>query len=123
MSAPRLTDAAPLLIRPVHPGDGRELARVAALDDALLPPAPLLVAEVGGELWAAVSLATLEIIANPFRPSAEPAALLRQRALDLGASVPRPRRWGRAVRPWRPPPSPTERRTGRWPAPAADGRR
>jgi hypothetical protein len=94
MSVSPHTDTAELLIRPAFPDDDRELMRLAELDEASVPPAPLLVAEVEGELRAAVSLTTLEAIANPFRPTAELTALLCQRAVQLGARSPR-RGWRR----------------------------
>ena len=122
MSVSRLTDIAALVIRPASPADDGPLARLAQLDEAAVPPAPLLVAEVGGELQAAVSLATLEAIANPFRPTAELTALLSQRAVQLGAAAPRrPRRRWELHRGVRAPAS--GRGTARSPALAAHARR
>jgi hypothetical protein len=63
--------------------DARALARLAALDCAAVPPAPLLVAEVGGELRAAVSLRDGSAVADPFRPAASLLSLLRTRAGQL----------------------------------------
>ena len=45
-----------ITIRFAYPDDDAALRRLAALDSQLLPPGPLLVAEVAGELWAAVSV-------------------------------------------------------------------
>ena len=54
---------------------------------------PALVAEVGGELWAAVSLGgEPRAIADPFRPTAELVALLRERAKRLTQHPARPLR-------------------------------
>jgi hypothetical protein len=89
-----------LTIRPAFPDDAAAIAVLATLDDARVPPEPLLLAEVAGELWAAVSLSTLEAVADPFNPSAEVAAILEQRAQQLRAAhMPKPRRpWLRLKR-------------------------
>jgi hypothetical protein len=56
-----------------------------------VPPGPLLVAEVAGELWAAVSVTGVpRAIADPFNHTAELVSLLRERADRLTHS-PRPR--------------------------------
>ena len=60
----------PITVRPAYADDERALARLAALDSAPVPPAPLLVAEVEGELRAALSLWDGTVIADPFHPSA-----------------------------------------------------
>src|SRR3954451_17767352 len=70
-------------IRPAHSGDYTALWQVAALDDALVPDGPLLVAELEGEGVAALSLAGGESIADPFRRTAEAVELLRLRASQL----------------------------------------
>ena len=76
-----------ITIRPGYADDGRALVRLAALDSASgVPPAPLLLAEVDGELSAALSLNDGSVIANPFRPTADVVALLR------AAAKPAPRR-------------------------------
>ena len=63
--------------------DARALARLAALDSGTVPPAPVLVAEVGGELRAAYSLRDGSAVADPFRPTAHLLALLGTRAAQL----------------------------------------
>jgi hypothetical protein len=63
---------------------------LAELDDACVPPAPLLLAFVGEELWVAASPGTGTVICDPFRPSAEVAALVLERGRQL--TVPEPRR-------------------------------
>ena len=80
-----------ITIRFAYPDDAAAVRRLAALDSQPLPPAPLLVAEVAGELWAAVS-ATGEArtIADPFRHTAELVALLHERA-DRLTVPPQPR--------------------------------
>jgi hypothetical protein len=44
------------------------------------PRGVVLVAEVGGELWAAISLDDHHVVADPFRPTGELVALLAERA-------------------------------------------
>jgi len=85
-----------ITLRYAFPDDEAPLARLAALDSASLPDAPQLVAEVGGELRAAISLADGCVIADPFHPTAALVALLRERGRQLsGMQV--GRRW-RALR-------------------------
>lgn len=66
-----------LTIRPADRTDGAALLRLAALDSAALPKGPLFIAEVGGELRAAVSASNLDAIADPFHPTAHTVALVR----------------------------------------------
>jgi hypothetical protein len=77
-----------VLIRRGHPDDAPAVARLADLDEAPVPPAPLLLGEVAGELWVAVSLLTLDHIADPFRRSAEIADLTMRRARQLRGEPP-----------------------------------
>ncbi|MDX6675793.1 MAG: hypothetical protein QOH11_3211 [Solirubrobacteraceae bacterium] len=86
-------------MRRAHPADAAALARLAALDCGRVPAGDLLVAEVDGELWAAVAISGHGAIADPFRPSAAIVGLLRMRAAQLdfparavGPSPSRPRR-------------------------------
>jgi hypothetical protein len=67
-------------IRPAAAADTRALRRVAERDSRVLPGGPLLVAEVAGEVRAALSLDTGEAVADPFRPTAALVDLLRLRA-------------------------------------------
>lgn len=62
------------------------LERIAVLDSRPVPAQPVLVAEVDGQLEAALSLATGEAIANPFAPTLELVRLLELRAEQLRAS-------------------------------------
>jgi hypothetical protein len=80
---PSLSVDAAVTIRYAFPDDEPSLRRLAVLDSAVMPPAPLLLAEVEGQLRAAVSLATGETIADPFHPSAGLIELLRARAHQL----------------------------------------
>lgn len=92
---PSRNPAEALTIRPAKSADGPALSRLAQLDSA--PPfdaAPMLVAEVGGELRAAIPLDGGRAIADPFQRTAELSAILAERALQLEARAPRraPRR-------------------------------
>jgi hypothetical protein len=85
-------------IRPAYPEDEPALRRLAALDSAAVPRAPFLLAEVEGELRAALSLADRRAIADPFRPTLELVALLRSYAAATAADArphgrPRERRY------------------------------
>jgi hypothetical protein len=81
---------------------------LAQLDSAPAPkPVPTLVAEVGGELRAALPLDGGRAIADPFRPTAELVAILAERARQLAPSpARRGRRRRRLVRAPRPAPVP-----------------
>ena len=67
-------------IRDAYVADAEALRRLAQLDSNEVPPAPLLVAEVDGRIWSAVSLSDGSVIADPFHPTAELIALLRRHA-------------------------------------------
>lgn len=86
-----------LTIRLALPADATALSRLAQLDSVASPePVPMLVAEVGHELHAALPLDGSPAIANPFRRTAELVAMLAERAWQLEA--PGPRRAGRRSR-------------------------
>jgi hypothetical protein len=70
-------------IRPAFPDDAAALARLAALDSQPLPSGRLLLAEVHGEIWAALSLEHATAIADPFRQTAAVVELLRARARQV----------------------------------------
>jgi hypothetical protein len=67
-------------IRRAVAADARALERLAQLDCGRVPAGEVLVAEVGGELLAAVSVASGAVVADPFRRTADIVALLRVRA-------------------------------------------
>ena len=67
-------------IRSATGADQEGLVRLAQRDTATVPREPLLVAEAGGELRAAISLADGRTIADPFSPTADLIDLLRARA-------------------------------------------
>jgi hypothetical protein len=76
----------PVTIRSAVADDRPALARLAALDSQPLPEGPMLIGEVAGKAWAAVSLDGAVALADPFQPSAEVTALLRSRARQLRAA-------------------------------------
>lgn len=86
-----------LTIRGARPEDAETVAGLAELDEAPVPAEPLLLAEVDGELWVAVSLSTAAYVADPFRPSAE----LTFELLERSRAYRRPHRQTRgAARRW-----------------------
>jgi hypothetical protein len=78
-----MADQTTIEIRMLGLEDGAALARLAQLDTADTPPAPLLGGIVEGRLVAAHSLATGRSIADPFRHTAEIRSLLVERAGQL----------------------------------------
>jgi hypothetical protein len=89
-------------IRYAFPDDARALVRLATLDSREAPSAPVLLAEVEGELWAALSLTDGAVVADPFRRTAALVELLGARANQLRAGVAAgrgragiPQSWGR----------------------------
>ena len=74
-------------IRRARPADARALLQLAALDEAVPLAGEVLVAEVEGELWAAVDLTDGRRISDPFRAASEARALLELRAALLGRSA------------------------------------
>ena len=79
-----------ITIRRAYADDQLPLLRLAALDSAdSVPPTPLLIAEVDGQLRAALSLGDGSAIADPFVRTADLLELLQTRAR---ADATRPRR-------------------------------
>jgi hypothetical protein len=72
-------------IRYAFPDDARALVRLATLDSREAPSAPVLLAEVDGELWAALSLTDGAVVADPFRRTTALVELLGARARQLRA--------------------------------------
>lgn len=58
-----------ITIRRAYADDDTALLRLAALDSSEVPSAPVLLAEVDGELRAAMSLADGSAIGDPFFPT------------------------------------------------------
>jgi hypothetical protein len=84
-----------MIIRRTTPDDITALRRLAALDSKRPIESDALVAEVDGELLAAVSLTGDEAVADPFKPTADLVAMLEMRAAQL-ATPPEPPRSLRA---------------------------
>ncbi|MEX2194444.1 MAG: hypothetical protein WD844_04085 [Thermoleophilaceae bacterium] len=74
-----------VVIRSAGPWDDAALVRLAELDSSRLPRGEKLVAEVRGELIAAVGMADGRAVADPFRSTADVVGLLRMRAGQLRA--------------------------------------
>jgi hypothetical protein len=74
---------APLRIRQARHADAVALERLASLDSSRAPRGDVLIAEVGGELWAAYSLEDGHHVADPLRPSADAVLMLAQRGRQL----------------------------------------
>lgn len=84
--------ASAITIRGAYADDDGPLFRLAALDSSEVPPGPLLIAEVDGELRAALSLRDGSAIANPFFPTLGLLELLRTHAtVSVPQRVPRRR--------------------------------
>ncbi len=69
-----------LTIRRATADDALAVRRLSVLDSAFPPTGDVLLAEMGDELWAALSLETGAAVADPFRPSRDLVDLLRFRA-------------------------------------------
>jgi hypothetical protein len=67
-------------VRYAAPDDVDALLRLAELDSSRPPRGLVLVAEVGDELWAAVSVDDDHAVADPFRPTGELVLHLHDRA-------------------------------------------
>jgi hypothetical protein len=81
----RLPMSSAIAIRTATAHDHEVLVRLAALDTAELPSGHVLLGAVDGEVQAAVEVATGRVVADPFRPTADLADLLRMRAARLSA--------------------------------------
>ena len=93
LQAPITSLTAPITIRLATPDDHLALTGLDALDSAEAPPpGRVLLAEVDGELRAALSLADGSAIADPFHPTLAILELLRTHARALVARKPRTRR-------------------------------
>ena len=76
-----------LTIRRATASDEFAVRRLAALDSAFPPTGDVLLAEMGDELWAALSVDTGHAVADPFRHSGDLVDLLRFRAGRLTADT------------------------------------
>ncbi len=75
-----------IAIREAEVADMPALLELAELDSRPLPDGRLLVAEMDGELLAAVGSGNGVVIADPFVPTAELQQLLRLRAEQVSAN-------------------------------------
>ena len=102
-----------IMIRMAVSADAEALGRLAQLDSAPPPaPVPMLVAEVGGELRAALPLHGGPPIADPFRPTVELVAILAERTRQLAPPPRRPARRPRLPRAPRQAPTPAHAQRG-----------
>jgi hypothetical protein len=94
-------DSPVITIRAASTADELAIIRLAALDSAPVPRAPLVLAEVEGELRVAVSADDLAVVADPFQRTAELAALLREHVERTRPPAAPLERRGRSVAPLR----------------------
>ncbi len=76
-------------VRMMRPEDRAALMRLAALDSGPIPFGAWLVAEVEGELWAALPLAGGRAVADPFRPDRRPGRAARDARRPDAGRLPR----------------------------------
>jgi hypothetical protein len=96
---PAAASVRPIELRLVHADETGDVHRLAALDEAHELEGRVLLAIVGGEAVAGLSLGDQRVVANPFFPTRDAVALLRLRAERLSRSRPRRRRLRRMLRP------------------------
>jgi hypothetical protein len=85
--------SADVVIRYARPDETDAVATLAQLDSSRAPRGDVIVADVQGELWAAVSVDDGHAVADPFRPSSELTFRLSERAREIhGAGRNRTRR-------------------------------
>jgi len=73
-----------VLMRRATAEDAARIRTLARLDDKRMPAGPFLLAETGGEIVAARSLASGAVVADPFRLTTDIVAMLRLRASQVG---------------------------------------
>jgi hypothetical protein len=79
-------ESAEITIRAARAEDMREIARVAGRDTHELPEGALLVAKVGSDVRAAISLVDGSVIADPFHRTTELVEMLKIRAVAVSAA-------------------------------------
>ena len=72
-----------LTLRRATPADAGAVITLAELDSARVPSGDVLLAEVGSEPWAAVSLDDFHVVADPFRPAGDLTFTLLERARQV----------------------------------------
>jgi hypothetical protein len=75
--------SAALNIRFAVEEDADALTRLARLDSRRPPRGPVLVAEVGRSIWAAISLDSAEAVSDPRKPTGDVVWTLAQRAREI----------------------------------------
>jgi hypothetical protein len=85
--APHVARGAVISIRLAGREEEGALERLAQLTESPVPTGRALVAEVDGEVWAALPLSTGKALVDPFRPSSEIQQLLSLRAAQLDADA------------------------------------
>lgn len=83
-------DGGEISIRSSEARDGEALRRLAQLDSSVVPAGELLVAEAADGLRAAIAVGSGEVIADPFRHTAEIVGMLALRASQLRGRAERP---------------------------------
>jgi hypothetical protein len=78
--------AEPVLMRRAATTDAVRIRELARLDDKRMPAGPFLVAELAGQIVAAISLSSATVVADPFRLTADAVAMLRLRAAQVGTT-------------------------------------
>lgn len=76
-----------IVIRAARASDATALDRLAKLSDRVVPAAPLLVAEVDGEVLAASPVAGGQTLTDPFAVTVDVSELLNLRAAQLRAAA------------------------------------
>jgi hypothetical protein len=89
-------DAPEVTIRTATAADAPAVRRLAELDERRVPAGPLVLAEVGGEVVAALPVDGGPALADPFRRTAELTPLLALRARQLRGEAGAPRAGRRA---------------------------
>jgi hypothetical protein len=98
---PVQSGASSVTLRYARAADTEAIDRLAQLDSRRAPRGVVIVAEVGGDLWAARSLDDAHTVADPFHPTAELVSLLVERGHQLqratrGRTTALPRVWPEA---------------------------
>jgi hypothetical protein len=87
-----------ITIRLTGPSDVDELRRVAQRDSRIVPEGEILIAIDQGEIRAAISLRSGEVIADPFHRTEELVRMLAMRRAEMLGAIQRRRRGLRRLR-------------------------
>lgn len=86
------TASTTITLRPAEADDAAWLERLAALDSSAVPAGRIVLAERDGQIVAAISESTLDVIADPFERTLDAVALLRTHVITGAGLRRRPRR-------------------------------